>query len=433
MCTYYKVPGFDYGIDVDGLVWNLSTGKISIPVNGDVTLESLWGPIVVSLAKLLIFTFLVGNKDLSLLWRIVPLFLDGDRSNVSLSNLIYRFDNSEGPLFDKWYPIPYFSQYLTDGEGNIIRTKDFLPLTPRVDKNGYLLYTLRKDMGMGKTKACGSGYHRIHAMAFIPYPPNFQILHVNHIDGVKENNTTDNLEWVTPRENIVHAVTHGLRKDNRVVLARDVMTGEVKTFHSMATCAAFMNIAHNTLAQRLLQPGQPIWPELFQFKYGDDPSEWRIPNSPITELGSLKRRLPVMALCISSGKVTQYTDAASAEKHTGQTAGSVRWKLDKALDELPLNGFLFRYEYDSRPWPTYTDFQLRYFDRYPKKPPYPVRCTDCSTSTVVDYLSVEEASECLGINPATICSGIKNQGNVMTKYRFEYLDILSLTPKARAQ
>ena len=47
-------------------------------------------------------------------------------------------------------------------------------------------------------------------MAFSPVK-DMHKLQVNHIDGNKKNNHLSNLEWVNGRENVLHAMTLGLR------------------------------------------------------------------------------------------------------------------------------------------------------------------------------------------------------------------------------
>lgn len=76
---------------------------------------------------------------------------------------------------------------------------------PHVDHGGYETVCLYKS-----SKGKWFKVHRVVASAFKPNPENKRT--VNHIDGNKQNNRVENLEWATHSENIVHANETGLRK-----------------------------------------------------------------------------------------------------------------------------------------------------------------------------------------------------------------------------
>ena len=74
--------------------------------------------------------------------------------------------------------------------------------------------------------------HRLVAETWIDNPNHYR--DVNHIDGDKDNNRVENLEWVTHDQNLRHAYRTGLIKAKGTPI-RIVETGEV--YESQAECA----------------------------------------------------------------------------------------------------------------------------------------------------------------------------------------------------
>jgi hypothetical protein len=82
------------------------------------------------------------------------------------------------------------------------RSGTYRLLSGSIYNNGYIYYKLDNAIRISK--------HRLVAMYFIDNP--FEKSQVNHIDGNKLNNVISNLEWVTPKENSIHAWASGLQK-----------------------------------------------------------------------------------------------------------------------------------------------------------------------------------------------------------------------------
>lgn len=105
-----------------------------------------------------------------------------------------------------WKQIKDFPHYLINTRGEIISLKrnHFGTIIKKQDHiNGYDTVYIRKGIGTGDVKCF---VHRLVAQTFIPNPGNKPF--VNHIDCNKKNNTIENLEWMTEKENTQYYHLH---------------------------------------------------------------------------------------------------------------------------------------------------------------------------------------------------------------------------------
>jgi len=78
------------------------------------------------------------------------------------------------------------------------------------DKKGYIIVPIYMLNGSRVSKKV----HRLVASTYIPNPYRFP--QVNHKDLDKSNNSISNLEWVTNKKNMEHAVKNGVFKGPRI-------------------------------------------------------------------------------------------------------------------------------------------------------------------------------------------------------------------------
>lgn len=165
----------------------------------------------------------------------------------------------------------------------------------------------------GAVKRCVYKLHRIIARTFIGRPSrhlnkSFDRLEVNHINGAKSNNSLENLEWVTGRENVIHSHKTGLHPRDKKVLAFNLKTKGISNWNSVKECADFYGIHRASLWKHLYSGNSGKYhKDGFVFKF-DDGSDWVIPPiDQIRKLGSGARISDFIVTDTSDGNKTILT------------------------------------------------------------------------------------------------------------------------------
>lgn len=116
------------------------------------------------------------------------------------------------------------------------------------DRDGYYRCSVQRLDGTWTSQPV----HRLVAKAFIPRTKNRDI--VNHIDGNRTNNRIENLEWITPKENVIHSFKFGSRKICKQVPKKTILTdfqvdqiGKLRELYTVNQIAKLFNIEYQSL------------------------------------------------------------------------------------------------------------------------------------------------------------------------------------------
>ena len=102
-----------------------------------------------------------------------------------------------------WCEIPEIPNYLVSNKGQVMRATSGRLLTLTLNQHGYLHVSLMK-----KNKQIKATVHKLVTLAFLGSCPKGK--ETNHKNGNKQDNRITNLEYVTPKENRIHAVQNNL-------------------------------------------------------------------------------------------------------------------------------------------------------------------------------------------------------------------------------
>lgn len=168
----------------------------------------------------------------------------------------------------EWYNVEMFSEYLFSKRGAVysLHLKQELRLTPNV--HGYVFVNLNMDDG-NKMK---TALHRLMMLIFrYPKEGEFNLpvskLHVDHLDNNRQNNSLDNLQWVTPSDNVYRSFLRGTRtNENCLVQVRNIHTNKVTTYNSYGDAGEKLGLHKTTITARCRTKGERIYDKEYQFR-----------------------------------------------------------------------------------------------------------------------------------------------------------------------
>lgn len=139
---------------------------------------------------------------------------------------------------EEWRTITGFSNYEVSNYGDI-RNKQGYVLKSEKSNKGYVRVVLYDD----KHKRYKKLVHRLVAEAFIPNP--YDLPQVNHKDENRQNNNVDNLEWVTPIENLNYSNVIEKASVAKFHAIKCVETGKI--YKSIKDACNELNLEHSNI------------------------------------------------------------------------------------------------------------------------------------------------------------------------------------------
>ena len=142
---------------------------------------------------------------------------------------------------EQWRDWPQDPRIMVSNKGNVVSCKrgGWSPYKVYYNSCGYQM--------VGAVSRHATYVHRMVAETWIDNPNHYE--EVNHINGDKDDNRVENLEWTTHNQNMRHAYRTGLLKPHggrKGIPIRIVETDEV--FESVSECARRIGVTRPAIS-----------------------------------------------------------------------------------------------------------------------------------------------------------------------------------------
>lgn len=225
-------------------------------------------------------------------------------------------------VIEIWKPIiidGITTYYSVSNTGKIKNNNTNKLLSLKKDTHGYLRTTIYVNK-----KQKNRFVHRLVAFAFVdnPNPKDFNI--VNHLDGNKQNNYAENLEWTTSAGNSQHAWATGLATSVREkrVCQFDLSGNYIATYKSLIeaakqTCSDDAKISFCCTGKRQSHNN-------FQWCFEEKKEEFQsiIKNRDHSHMLKTKPK-PVLQFDLENNFIKEYSSGGEAAKEINGTASAI--------------------------------------------------------------------------------------------------------------
>lgn len=147
----------------------------------------------------------------------------------------------------KWKPVKEFEKYYEVSDFGNVRSLNRISNAKNGSKQirkGRILSAATNAQGYKQVRLVSKSQSKnmlVHRLVMMAFKPEKEKLQVNHIDGNKENNHIDNLEWTTAKENIHHAYRTGLNNRRNKVQQYDKDGYLIAEYASARLAAKLLN------------------------------------------------------------------------------------------------------------------------------------------------------------------------------------------------